>query len=310
MPGTSSRPRRRLAILTCMDVTIDPLPLLGLERGDVHVIRNAGGLVTDDAVRSLSASQRLLGTEEVIVVMHEDCGLCGASDEDFAAELGRRRAPNRRGGWAASPTSSGRARGRRAPARQRRAAASRQDPRGRFRPARRNAARAVGGPPSRGRRIVWPAMRAVTFQAPGEVGASRSVPSPSCSTRRRDRADRGDGRVRLGPAHLPRPREDRAGLHDRPRVRRHRRRGRRRGDARGGRRPRARLLPDRLRGLLVLPSRSLPQLPAVADVRPRRDARLAAGHAGRHGARASRRPRAAARARGHEQTTWRCSRAT
>jgi len=62
-----------------MDARIDPLSLLSLEVGDAHVIRNAGGLVTDDAIRSLSASQRLLGTEAIVVVMHEDCGLEGAS---------------------------------------------------------------------------------------------------------------------------------------------------------------------------------------------------------------------------------------
>jgi carbonic anhydrase len=83
----TSRPRRRVAVLACMDTRIDLYSLLGLERGDAHIIRNAGGLVTDDALRSLSASQRLLGTERVIVVMHEGCGLLGASDEEFAAAL-------------------------------------------------------------------------------------------------------------------------------------------------------------------------------------------------------------------------------
>jgi carbonic anhydrase len=87
MPDAGARPRRRVAVLTCMDARIDPLALLGLERGDAHVIRNAGGLVTDDAIRSISVSQRVLDTEEVVVVMHEGCGLCGASDEQFAREL-------------------------------------------------------------------------------------------------------------------------------------------------------------------------------------------------------------------------------
>ena len=82
-----ARPRRKLAVVTCMDTRIDPYSLLGLERGDAHIIRNAGGLVTDDALRSLSASQRLLGTDEVVVVMHERCGLCGASDDEFARAL-------------------------------------------------------------------------------------------------------------------------------------------------------------------------------------------------------------------------------
>ena len=83
----TSRPRRGIAVLACMDTRIDLYSLLGIERGDAHIIRNAGGLVTDDALRSLSASQRLLGTERIVVVMHEGCGLLGASDEEFAATL-------------------------------------------------------------------------------------------------------------------------------------------------------------------------------------------------------------------------------
>src|SRR4051812_27898616 len=86
-PGLSPRPQRKVAVLACMDTRIDLFPMLGLERGDAHIIRNAGGLVTDDVLRSLSASQRLLGTEEVVVVMHEGCGLHGASEDDFAAQL-------------------------------------------------------------------------------------------------------------------------------------------------------------------------------------------------------------------------------
>ena len=86
-PGLSPRPRRKVAVLSCMDTRIDLFPMLGLQRGDAHIIRNAGGLVTDDAIRSLSASQRLLGTEEVVVVMHEGCGLHGASEDEFAEAL-------------------------------------------------------------------------------------------------------------------------------------------------------------------------------------------------------------------------------
>lgn len=82
-----SRPRRKVAVLACMDTRIDLFPMLGLQRGDAHIIRNAGGLVTDDAIRSLSASQRLLGTEEIVVVMHEGCGLHGASEDEFAQAL-------------------------------------------------------------------------------------------------------------------------------------------------------------------------------------------------------------------------------
>ncbi len=84
---SSPRPLRKLAVLACMDARIDIYGLLGVGRGDAHIIRNAGGLVTDDALRSLSASQRLLGTEEIVVVMHRDCGIDGASDEEFAAAL-------------------------------------------------------------------------------------------------------------------------------------------------------------------------------------------------------------------------------
>ena len=86
-PGLSPRPRRQVAVLACMDTRIDLFPMLGLQRGDAHIIRNAGGLVTDDAIRSLSASQRLLGTEEIVVVMHEGCGLHGASEDQFAELL-------------------------------------------------------------------------------------------------------------------------------------------------------------------------------------------------------------------------------
>jgi len=88
-PGLSPRPRRKVAVLACMDTRIDLFSMLGLERGDAHIIRNAGGLATDDAIRSLSASQRLLGTEEIVVVMHEGCGLHGASEDEFADELAR-----------------------------------------------------------------------------------------------------------------------------------------------------------------------------------------------------------------------------
>jgi carbonic anhydrase len=86
-PGLSPTPRRKVAVLACMDTRIDLFPMLGLERGDAHIIRNAGGLVTDDAIRSLSVSQRQLGTEEIVVVMHDGCGLHGASEDEFAQML-------------------------------------------------------------------------------------------------------------------------------------------------------------------------------------------------------------------------------
>jgi carbonic anhydrase len=86
-PGLSPSPRRKVAVLACMDTRIDLFSMLGLERGHAHVLRNAGGLVTDDAIRSLSVSQRKLGTDEIVVVMHDGCGLHGASDDEFAQAL-------------------------------------------------------------------------------------------------------------------------------------------------------------------------------------------------------------------------------
>jgi carbonic anhydrase len=86
-PGLSPRPRQRVAVLACMDTRIDLFPMLGLQRGDAHIIRNAGGLATEDAIRSLSVSQRLLGTEEIVVVMHDGCGLHGASEDEFTQAL-------------------------------------------------------------------------------------------------------------------------------------------------------------------------------------------------------------------------------
>jgi carbonic anhydrase len=86
-PGLDPRPRRKVAVLTCMDTRLDIFPMLGIHRGDAHIIRNAGGLVTEDVLRSLAVSQRLLGTEEIVVVMHDGCGLLGASEQDFADAL-------------------------------------------------------------------------------------------------------------------------------------------------------------------------------------------------------------------------------
>jgi carbonic anhydrase len=70
-----------------MDARLDPARLLGLEEGDAHVIRNAGGVVTDDALRSLAISQNLLGTEEVVLIKHTDCGMLTFTDEEFADRL-------------------------------------------------------------------------------------------------------------------------------------------------------------------------------------------------------------------------------
>jgi carbonic anhydrase len=87
-PGLpAAAPRRRLAVLACMDARLDPAALLGLEDGDAHVIRNAGGVVTDDAIRSLAISQNLLGTEEIVLIHHTDCGMLTFTDEQLAARL-------------------------------------------------------------------------------------------------------------------------------------------------------------------------------------------------------------------------------
>jgi carbonic anhydrase len=72
-----------------MDARLNPYGLLGLQEGDAHVIRNAGGVVTDDEIRSLSISQRLLGTEEIILIHHTDCGMLTFVDDDFRREIQR-----------------------------------------------------------------------------------------------------------------------------------------------------------------------------------------------------------------------------
>jgi carbonic anhydrase len=93
------RPGLGLAIVACMDSRLDLFALFGLAVGDAHVIRNAGGLITDDAVRSITISQRFLGTREIILVHHTDCGLHGLDDERFASELEAE--TGRRPGWKA-----------------------------------------------------------------------------------------------------------------------------------------------------------------------------------------------------------------
>jgi len=76
-------PARKLAVVACMDARINLFALLGLSEGDAHMIRNAGGVVTDDGIRSLAISQRLLGTEEIILIHHTDCGMLTFSDDEF-----------------------------------------------------------------------------------------------------------------------------------------------------------------------------------------------------------------------------------
>ena len=85
--GLEARPARGVAVVCCMDARIDVYSLLGLRTGEAHVIRNAGGLVTEDAIRSLAISQRFLGTREVVLIHHTNCGLQGLDDEKLASEL-------------------------------------------------------------------------------------------------------------------------------------------------------------------------------------------------------------------------------
>ncbi len=80
-------PRRKLAIVACMDSRIDVFQTLGLEHGEAHILRNAGGIITDDVIRSLAVSQRRLGTEEVMLIHHTDCGMMKITDDGFRAEL-------------------------------------------------------------------------------------------------------------------------------------------------------------------------------------------------------------------------------
>jgi carbonic anhydrase len=85
--GLPVAPGRKLAIVACMDSRLNLFDALGLEHGDAHVIRNAGGIVTEEEIRSLAISQNLLGTEEIIVINHTDCGLHKLRDEEFGDRL-------------------------------------------------------------------------------------------------------------------------------------------------------------------------------------------------------------------------------
>src|SRR5436190_1990017 len=87
-------PAAKIAVVACMDARLDPARALGLEEGDAHVIRNAGGVVSEDAIRSLTISQRLLGTEEIVLIHHTDCGMLtftdGAVKDQIEADTGLR----------------------------------------------------------------------------------------------------------------------------------------------------------------------------------------------------------------------------
>jgi carbonic anhydrase len=80
-------PAKKIAIVACMDARLNPYGLLGLSEGDAHVIRNAGGVITDDEIRSLSISQRLLGTEEIMLIHHSDCGMLTFADDEFRHQV-------------------------------------------------------------------------------------------------------------------------------------------------------------------------------------------------------------------------------
>jgi len=80
-------PARGLAVVACMDARLDVHKILGLEEGDAHVIRNAGGVITDDEIRSLTISQRLLGTREIVLIHHTDCGMLTFSDDELRAQI-------------------------------------------------------------------------------------------------------------------------------------------------------------------------------------------------------------------------------
>ncbi|HWD68963.1 MAG TPA: carbonic anhydrase [Solirubrobacteraceae bacterium] len=81
------RPRMQLAVVTCMDSRIDTFAALGLAGGQAHILRNAGGVITDDVIRSLAISQRRLGTRQVMLIHHTDCGMQTLTDDSFRAEL-------------------------------------------------------------------------------------------------------------------------------------------------------------------------------------------------------------------------------
>ena len=82
-------PAKHLAVVACMDARLDPQQLLGLQEGDAHVIRNAGGVVTSGELRSLAISQRLLGTQEIVLIHHTDCGMLTFTDDVFKADIER-----------------------------------------------------------------------------------------------------------------------------------------------------------------------------------------------------------------------------
>src|SRR6202161_112204 len=86
-PDLPLPPATHVAVVACMDARLNPYGVLGLSEGDAHVIRNAGGVVTDDVIRSLTISQRLLGTTEIVLIHHTDCGMLTFHDDDVKAQI-------------------------------------------------------------------------------------------------------------------------------------------------------------------------------------------------------------------------------
>jgi carbonic anhydrase len=97
--GLPMPPAKKVAVLACMDARLIPSRILGLAEGDAHIIKNAGGVVTDDAIRSLAISQNLLGTEEIILIHHTDCGMLTFTDDELADKLEQE--TGQRPGWRA-----------------------------------------------------------------------------------------------------------------------------------------------------------------------------------------------------------------
>src|ERR687893_1820926 len=85
--GLPIPPAKKIAVVTCMDARLSPYVMLGLHEGDAHVIRNAGGVITDDEIRSLVISQRLLGTREIMLIQHTDCGMLTFSDDEVKQQI-------------------------------------------------------------------------------------------------------------------------------------------------------------------------------------------------------------------------------
>ncbi len=87
VPTGAAAPRLGVAVVTCMDARIDPVEIFELTSGDAHVMRNAGGIVTDDVVRSLAVSQHRLGTRAILVIQHDDCGMQKVTEQEFTAQM-------------------------------------------------------------------------------------------------------------------------------------------------------------------------------------------------------------------------------